>query len=75
MGMGRRLQGLLHRAGIVRQYAEIADAAAQPLQEVAQHPAIGVPDLAGLQQDPGIADLIARREQPDGSRWNTGSEV
>ena len=64
--MGRRLKGLLHRAGIVRQYAEIADAAAQPLEEVAQHPAVGVPDLARLQQDPGVAHLVAGRKQPDG---------
>ena len=34
--------------------AEIADPAAQTLQEVAQHPAVGVPYLARLQQDPAV---------------------
>ena len=63
--MSRGLERVFHGAGIVGQHAQIGDPAAQAFEEVAQHPAIGIPDLPGKEYGPGIANFVAGREQAD----------
>ena len=65
---GSRGKRVAERRGAVRPDPEIGDDTAEPLQQRFQHDAVGVVDHAGVERLPGLAHLVARRQQRGAQR-------